>query len=250
FSFGFTGSDAQLDKFLRHLRYFSYHVNIGDVRSLIVNSPKTTHAELDSEHLKRAGIDVNTVRISAGLESADDLIRDLDEAFDFVFGNNETEITSAGIEDLEEIAALEKLCFPPGKAASEEAFLYRLKSYPEWFLTARINGTIVGLINGAPSDRQFITDDVYKPGGAYNKSGESLLIYGLIVHPDYRRRGIASRLIKTMLEKAAHHNKKHIALTAREALIPYYEGFGFRNHGISESVTGGVAGYDLALDIK
>ena len=85
-SFGFSGSEEQLDEFIRHLKYFSYHVNIGDVRSLIVNSPKTTHAELDGDHLQAAGIDVNTVRISAGLESADDLIADLEEAFNHVFG--------------------------------------------------------------------------------------------------------------------------------------------------------------------
>lgn len=84
-SFGFTGTDEQLDEFFRHLKYFSYHVNIGDVRSLIVNSPKTTHAEMDAQHLKRAGIETNTVRISAGLESADDLIADLEAAFDHVF---------------------------------------------------------------------------------------------------------------------------------------------------------------------
>lgn len=84
-SFGFTGTDEQLDKFFKSLKYFSYHVNIGDVRSLIVNSPKTTHAEMDEQHLKRAGIETNTVRISAGLESADDLIADLEAAFDYVF---------------------------------------------------------------------------------------------------------------------------------------------------------------------
>ena len=84
-SFGFSGNEEQLDKFIKRLKYFSYHVNIGDVRSLIVNSPKTTHAELDAEHLKNAGIEANTVRISAGLESADDLIADLEEAFNYVF---------------------------------------------------------------------------------------------------------------------------------------------------------------------
>lgn len=84
-SFGFTGTEEQLDSFFKHLKYFSYHVNIGDVRSLIVNSPKTTHAEMDEEHLKRAGIETNTVRISAGLESADDLTADLEAAFDYVF---------------------------------------------------------------------------------------------------------------------------------------------------------------------
>lgn len=84
-SFGFGGTEEQLDRFIRHLKYFSYHVNIGDVRSLIVNSPKTTHAELDDDHRRKAGIEDDLVRISAGLENADDLINDLREAFDEVF---------------------------------------------------------------------------------------------------------------------------------------------------------------------
>ena len=88
-SFGFGGTEEQLNEFIQNLKYFSYHVNIGDVRSLIVNSPKTTHAELDDIRLKKAGIEINTVRISAGLESAEDLIEDLDNAFKAVFGSAE-----------------------------------------------------------------------------------------------------------------------------------------------------------------
>ncbi len=84
-SFGFSGSEEQLNEFIQHLNYFSYHVNIGDVRSLIVNSVKTTHAEMDADHRKRAGIRDNTVRISAGLEDPEDLIQDLQEAFESIF---------------------------------------------------------------------------------------------------------------------------------------------------------------------
>lgn len=85
FSFGFGGSREQLKRFLSELKIFSYHVNIGDVRSLIVNSPETTHAELAPELHELAGIPSELVRISVGLEDAGDLIRDLDEAFDKVF---------------------------------------------------------------------------------------------------------------------------------------------------------------------
>lgn len=83
-TFGFPGSEEQLPGFLASLRYFSYHVNIGDVRSLIVNSPKTTHAELDAEHQRRAGIAPDTLRISVGLEDPDDLIADLGAALDAI----------------------------------------------------------------------------------------------------------------------------------------------------------------------
>ncbi len=85
FSFGFAGTRAQLKAFIGALKVFSYHVNIGDVRSLIANPPETTHAELELKLHELAGIPGNLVRISVGLEDADDLIADLNDAFAIVF---------------------------------------------------------------------------------------------------------------------------------------------------------------------
>ncbi|WP_075889079.1 O-acetylhomoserine aminocarboxypropyltransferase/cysteine synthase family protein [Actinomyces provencensis] len=86
-SFGFGGDHDQLRTFISALEVFSYHVNIGDVRSLIVNSPRTTHAELAPEVHELAGIPPNLVRISAGLEDTQDLVDDLDRAFAATFGH-------------------------------------------------------------------------------------------------------------------------------------------------------------------
>lgn len=80
-SFGIKGTKEQEYKFLDAIKLFHYHVNIGDVRSLIVNSPDTTHSELTPEQKKFADIPANLIRISAGLEDADDLIADLQNAF-------------------------------------------------------------------------------------------------------------------------------------------------------------------------
>ena len=80
-SFGFGGSGEQLKIFIDALQIFSYHVNIGDVRSLIANCPETTHAELSKEYHVLADIPDNLLRLSIGLEAADDLIADLDQAF-------------------------------------------------------------------------------------------------------------------------------------------------------------------------
>ena len=84
-AFGFGGTPDQLDTFLSSLDVFSYHVNIGDVRSLIVNSAETTHAELAPDVQAKAGIPWNLVRISAGLEAPGDLIADLDRGFTAAF---------------------------------------------------------------------------------------------------------------------------------------------------------------------
>jgi len=80
-SFGFKGTDKQRETFLNSVELFHYHVNIGDARSLIVNSPQTTHGELEADEKETANIPENLIRISAGLEDPADLIADLEQAF-------------------------------------------------------------------------------------------------------------------------------------------------------------------------
>lgn len=81
FSFGFKGDDKQIATLLTATQLFGYQANVGDARSLIVNSPKTTHGELRPAELANAGILPETIRLSLGLEDAEDLISDLEQAF-------------------------------------------------------------------------------------------------------------------------------------------------------------------------
>lgn len=80
-SFGFKGTREQEGIFIKSLKNFSYHVNIGDVRSLITNPPENTHTELEQKDLDQAGIPKNLIRLSIGLEDPEDLIADLEQAF-------------------------------------------------------------------------------------------------------------------------------------------------------------------------
>ncbi len=80
-SFGLRGTDDQIATLLTETRLFGYQANVGDAKSLIVNSPKTTHGELRPAELADVGILPETIRLSLGLEDPDDLIADLDRAF-------------------------------------------------------------------------------------------------------------------------------------------------------------------------
>lgn len=84
-SFGFKGNREQEGIFIKSLKNFSYHVNIGDVRSLITNPPENTHTELEPKYHKLADIPKNLIRLSIGLEDAEDLIEDLKQAFEKAF---------------------------------------------------------------------------------------------------------------------------------------------------------------------
>ncbi|MDR1977791.1 MAG: aminotransferase class I/II-fold pyridoxal phosphate-dependent enzyme [Synergistaceae bacterium] len=87
FSFILKGDDEQTEAFIDALRLFSYHANVGDARSLIVNPSKTTHGDLSPEELEKAGVEPNLIRLSIGLEDPLDLIEDLDRAFAAAFSD-------------------------------------------------------------------------------------------------------------------------------------------------------------------
>lgn len=59
--------------------------DVGDARSLISDSPRTTHGELDHAEQAHAGITPDTIRLSIGLEDPEDLSADLSQAFEAAF---------------------------------------------------------------------------------------------------------------------------------------------------------------------
>ena len=80
FSFDLKGSREQGKKFIDTLKIFSHLANVGDCRSLVIHPASTTHFRLSDEALAAAGITQGTIRLSVGLEDADDLIDDLQRA--------------------------------------------------------------------------------------------------------------------------------------------------------------------------
>jgi O-acetylhomoserine (thiol)-lyase len=80
FSFDLRGSRAQGRAFIEGLKIFSHLANVGDCRSLVIHPASTTHFRMDDAALAQAGITPGTIRLSIGLEDADDLIDDLKRA--------------------------------------------------------------------------------------------------------------------------------------------------------------------------
>ncbi|MEL4178284.1 O-acetylhomoserine aminocarboxypropyltransferase [Roseateles sp. PN1] len=80
FSFDLKGTRAQGKTFIEALKIFSHLANVGDCRSLVIHPASTTHFRMDDVALAQAGITPGTIRLSIGLEDADDLIDDLKRA--------------------------------------------------------------------------------------------------------------------------------------------------------------------------
>jgi O-acetylhomoserine (thiol)-lyase len=80
FSFGLNGGRPAGRRFIETLQIFSHLANVGDAKSLVIHPASTTHHRMDAKALEAAGITEGTVRLSVGLEDADDLIDDLNQA--------------------------------------------------------------------------------------------------------------------------------------------------------------------------
>ena len=80
FTFGVKGGYEACVKLVDSVEIFSHVANLGDTRSLIIHSASTTHRQLTPEQQEAAGAAPNVVRLSIGIEDADDLIADLDQA--------------------------------------------------------------------------------------------------------------------------------------------------------------------------
>ena len=82
FTFEIKGGEAEAKKFIDSLQIFSILANVADVKSLVIHPATTTHSQLSPEELAEQNIKPNTIRLSIGTEHIDDIIADLEQAFD------------------------------------------------------------------------------------------------------------------------------------------------------------------------
>ncbi len=79
-SFGVKGGRAAGARFIEACQLSSHLANVGDAKTLVIHPASTTHQQMTAEELKRAGVGEDMIRLSVGLEDADDIIADLRQA--------------------------------------------------------------------------------------------------------------------------------------------------------------------------
>ena len=158
------------------------------------------------------------------------------------------EIRTVTLADLDAVTALEASCFSPETAATRQALDYRIKTFPERFFVAERQGEIIGLINGCASDLPTIADELYGPQG-HDPDGKNQMIFGLAVRADCRGMGVGTALMNRLIEFCRRNEMAQLVLTCRKEKIAYYERFGYKNHGVSDSTHGGVVWYDMILTL-
>ncbi|MCO7125398.1 GNAT family N-acetyltransferase [Sporolactobacillus shoreicorticis] len=148
-------------------------------------------------------------------------------------------------EDLEPLVILENKAFTPEEAATKQAFINRIETIPDTFIIAEEKNQIIGYVNGPVLSAPFITDDLFDQTMPNPVSGSYQSILGIVVAPDYQKKGIAGMLLRAFEKQARAKNRLTVTLTCRESLIPFYQKNGYVNHGIAESQHGGIEWFNM-----
>ena len=78
--FGIKGGEAAGKRFIESVELASHLANIGDAKTLVIHPASTTHSQLTPEEQVSTGVTPEYVRVSVGIEDADDILADLDQA--------------------------------------------------------------------------------------------------------------------------------------------------------------------------
>ena len=154
-------------------------------------------------------------------------------------------------EDLNELIFIENSGLTPEEAATEEAMLERIAVIPDSFIVARNEQSkIIGYVVGPVLKQRYITDDLFEKSVPNPSTGGFQSILSLVVHPDYRVKGIAAQLLDELERICVKSKREAITLTCLDYLVPFYEANGYQNEGESDSVHAGLAWFNMVKEIR
>ena len=155
-------------------------------------------------------------------------------------------------EEIAQTSEIEKICFPPNEACSYEHMEDRVKKAPELFLVAedRATGKIAGFLNGLATDREHLTDDFFTDADQHDPDGTNIMLLGLDVLPEHQHQGLARELMEQYKEREQVKGRKKLILTCLPDKVEMYKKFGFKDHGIGDSVWGGEAWHEMDIVLE
>ena len=149
--------------------------------------------------------------------------------------------------DVDTLAEIEAASYPPAEGASRQSIAGRVAVYPECFWLLDEGGEVKAFVNGFVTDMPDLTDEMYENAAMHDENGAWQMIFGVVTHPDYQRRGCAEKLLRYVVEQARTQGRRGLVLTCKERLVHFYAKIGFVDEGISESTHGGVVWHKMRL---
>ena len=158
------------------------------------------------------------------------------------------EFRSVRANEAEEVAEIEKICFPPHEVCSKKDMFERVEHAPELFLVAvdKETGTIAGFLNGLATEEEAFRDEFFTDITVHNPEGKNIFLLGLDVRPEYRRQGLAREIMNQYIKREQANGRKMLKLTCLEQKVEMYKKMGYKDEGISASVWGDEEWHEMS----
>ena len=168
--------------------------------------------------------------------------KDLNERFEF---------RSIRPNEVDQVVAIEQICFPPHEACSEKSMKERIGKAPELLLVAvdQETGEIAGFLNGVATDEDAFRDEFFTDADLHNPTGQHVMLLGLDVLPQYRGQGLAREIMHEYLRRESAKNRQSLILTCLDNKVAMYEKMGYRDNGIANSTWGGEEWHEMSYVI-
>ena len=153
-------------------------------------------------------------------------------------------------DDTEETIEIEQICFPPNEACSPGSMRERIAAAPELFLIAEEDGVIAGFLNGVSTGEAAFRDEFFTDASLHDAAGANVMLLGLDVRPVFRRRGLATEIVRRYADIAAKAGKKQLILTCLEDKVRMYQKMGFLDRGMANSTWGGEVWHEMVVDLS
>ena len=155
-------------------------------------------------------------------------------------------------EETDQVVKIEQICFPPNEACSEKDMKERILQIPDLFLVAvdRKTGKMAAFLNGLATNREHLTDDFFTDADQHDPDGTNIMLLGLDVLPEHQHQGLARELMEQYKEREQVKGRKKLILTCLPDKVEMYKKFGFKDHGIGDSVWGGEAWHEMDIVLE
>lgn len=166
---------------------------------------------------------------------------------------NETafEFRSIRPEEADQAVRIEQICFPPNEACSEKSMKARIGVAAEEFLVAvdRSTGRLAGFLNGIATDETVFRDEFFTDASLHEAQGQSVMLLGLDVLPEYRHQGLAHEIVSRYIAREGAKGRRLLLLTCLDEKVAFYESMGFLDHGKANSAWGGEEWHEMSYKI-
>lgn len=144
---------------------------------------------------------------------------------------------------------IEQICFPPNEACSPKHMKDRIAKAPDLFMVAvdKESGKLAGFLNGLSTSETKFRDEFFVDENLYEPDGESVMLLGLDILPEYRGQGLATAVVNEYAKRERANGRKTLILTCLDAKVDMYKKMGFVDNGIANSTWGGEEWHEMSF---